>query len=104
MYVLDVFQADIETKILEMDQEIKVRGKLGKQQNFTELSQSCILNRSESTATQTLDDRPVISWDQAAVYGRWKRQKTERNTEAKKSASEAVDWGGEKGSAPLSPA
>jgi len=65
MYVLDLFQADIETKILEMDQEIKVRGKLGKQQNFTELSQSCILNRSESTATQTLDARPVISWDQA---------------------------------------
>ena len=56
MYVLDVFQADIETKILEMDQEIKVRRKLGKQQNFTELSQSCILNRSRSTATQTLDD------------------------------------------------
>ena len=103
MYILDVSQADIETKIIEMDKEIKVRGKLGKQQNFTEPSQSCILNRSESTATQTLDDRPVITWNQAV---RWEKKAKNgvKHRSKKKSASEAVDWGGEKDSATLSPA
>ena len=74
-----------------MDKEIKVRGKLGKQQNFTEPSQSCILNRSESTTTQTLDDRPVITWDQAV---RWEKKAKNgvKHRSKKKSASEAVDW------------
>ena len=53
MYILDVFQADIETKIMDMDRKLTVRRKLEKQRNFTEPSQSCILNRTESTATQT---------------------------------------------------
>ena len=33
-YVLDVFQADIETKILEMDREIKVRAKISEAAKF----------------------------------------------------------------------
>ena len=53
MYILDVFQANIETKIIDMDRKLTVKSKLGKQQNFTEPSQSCILNRTETTATQT---------------------------------------------------
>ena len=34
MYVLDVFQADIEIKILEMDKEIKVRAKISEAAKF----------------------------------------------------------------------
>ena len=34
MYVLDVFQADIETKILEMVQEIEVRAKISEAAKF----------------------------------------------------------------------
>ena len=56
MYVLDVFQAtvgNLEERVFELEEEFKVRRKLGKQQNFTEPRQSCILNRTKSTAAQT---------------------------------------------------
>ena len=74
-----------------MDKEIKVRGKLGKQQNFTESSQSCILNRSESTATQTLDDRPVITWDQAV---RWEKKAKNGVKHRSKKKSARKRWTG----------
>ena len=85
-----------------MDKEIKVRGKLGKQQNFTEPSQSCILNRSESTATQTLDDRSMITWDQAV---RWEKKAKNgvKHRSKKKIGERSGGLGGEKGSATLSP-
>jgi len=82
MYILDVFQANIENKIIDMDRKLTVRRRLGKQRNYKEPSQTS---------------------DQALRWGKNAKNGLKYRSKKKNSASEAVDWGGGKGSVTLSP-